>query len=145
MGSATAARHSTPPALLLTTRDVAAALSVSETTVKRLARDGVLTRLKVGRSTRFDARELARYVAGLAPQADEQAAPISPGQLRAFHAKANDLDKALEQQRGDSKTAALRVASRRFGRTIRSASDLTAAEASLILDHLDEELQEARG
>jgi len=54
--------HSTPRPLLLTTDDAAAALAVSPRTVHQLRRDGALRATLIGRSVRFSAAELARFV-----------------------------------------------------------------------------------
>lgn len=65
---------------------------------------------------------------------------ISDGQLRALHAKANDLDRREGQPLGAWKRQALLAASMKYGREITSALDLTSGEASWLLDWLEEEL-----
>jgi DNA-binding CsgD family transcriptional regulator len=68
---------------------------------------------------------------------------ISTGQLGAFHAKADALDRALGRPRRKSKEIALELASREFRRPIGSASELAREEASRLLDWLDEQLAKA--
>lgn len=66
--------------------------------------------------------------------------PLTPGQLRAFHAKAGALDNALERERGQSKRLILESASAHFDREIASANQLSQIEASWALDELDTRL-----
>ena len=51
-----------PTALLVTPPQAAAMLAISRTTLYFLARDGDLTAIRIGRSTRFAVAELEAYV-----------------------------------------------------------------------------------
>ena len=73
------------------------------------------------------------------PVGDEQ--PISIGQITAFEAKLTDLAKKRGQPKGELKAAALGEASQLFGRRIISKKQLTKAEASEMLDRLDDQLE----
>jgi len=130
---------------LLGIDDVAGQLGVSRRTVEKLLTEGDLPRVKVGARTLVEQHVVDGYVARLRGDGEASAPTgITDGQLRAFHAKANDLDRALELDRGDSKRTALQLGSRWFGREITSASDITSAAASRLLDYLDDELRDAR-
>jgi hypothetical protein len=60
------------------------------------------------------------------------AKPLTPGQLRAPHAKASSLDAQHKQPQRTAKRWALNRASDRFGRPIVSANDLGEVEASWV-------------
>ena len=51
------------PVLLLTLRDAAAALAVSERTLWQLAHDGVIPTVRIGRALRVDSADLSRFIA----------------------------------------------------------------------------------
>lgn len=67
--------------------------------------------------------------------------PITPGQSRAYHAKAGDLALKRSEAPQAVKTEALSMASDRFNREITSSNDLDETEASWVLDWLDGELR----
>jgi hypothetical protein len=69
---------------------------------------------------------------------------LSPGQLRALHAKCNAQDRILDSERGAARAAALADARAEFGREVEHFSDLTAIEASWLLDHLENAIVGAR-
>jgi excisionase family DNA binding protein len=50
------------PPLLLTTRQAAKALSISERTLWQLAKDGKIPTVRIGRSVRFDPRDLQDWI-----------------------------------------------------------------------------------
>ncbi|MDP8943092.1 MAG: helix-turn-helix domain-containing protein [Actinomycetota bacterium] len=57
------------PPSLLTTREVARVLAISEPSVRRLAREGALPRVRIGSSVRFRRRDVAELVGrGLEPK-----------------------------------------------------------------------------
>lgn len=125
--------------MLLTPHQVAERLQISRRTVDRLAADGELHRLKVRGATRFDSSDVDGYLARLRGDRQTPAvAGITEGQLRAFHAKANELDRVRKLPRAATKAAILDLASERFCREIVSASDLSAREASELLDVLEQ-------
>ncbi len=128
---------------LLTIGEVADRLAVSVRTVRNLANAGELRKLKIRSSTRFEPGDVDAYIARLRGARQGPAAiPITDGQLRAFHAKAHALDRELDEPRNTSKVAALEYATALLGRTITSPSDLSAPEATKILDYLDVELSQ---
>lgn len=133
-----------PVTQLLTIDEAAARLAVSRRTVGEMLTAGQLSRIKVRSCTRVDAREVDALVERSRASEPPVVRPLSDGQLAAFHAKANELDRLCGLQRGDSKQAALALASRWFGRPVGSSRDLTFAEASRVLDHLDDEIRDAR-
>jgi excisionase family DNA binding protein len=51
-----------PDRLLLTPRQAAAALSISERTLWQLTRDGAVRRVRIGRAVRYDPRDLQDYI-----------------------------------------------------------------------------------
>lgn len=57
-----------PVPTLLTTRQVAAALAVSEPTVRRLSEAGKLPRVRIGTLTRYRMEDLERLIEGLRPE-----------------------------------------------------------------------------
>lgn len=65
---------------------------------------------------------------------------LSQGQLRALHAKCNALDRARESERGAARVSALADASSEFGRALEHFSELSANEASWLLDRLENEI-----
>lgn len=131
--------------MLLTTEQVAERLQVSTSTVKRLVAAGDLQRLKVRTSTRIDSSDVDAYVARLrGDRHDPKVAGITEGQLRAFHAKANELDRMRKQPRGTAKAEILERAPDLLGHVVESAGDLTAPEASALLDELDAQLRGMR-
>ena len=125
---------------LLTTRQAAEYLAVSERTVCKLRETGELRGLKIRGCRRYDLAELARLVDAVSPPA--QTEPITERQLRALHAKAGDLDRKLGVPRGTSKRQALELTPRLLGRHVRSARELTVDEASVLLDALEARLEE---
>lgn len=130
---------------LLTVEQVARRLGVGKTTVFELLRRGDLRRLKIGAATRIDARDVESFISDLhGSKSPSEPEPVSAGQLRAFHAMADELDRKTKRGRGTSKREALREASRRFGREIASSAKLSSVEASEILDLLEEQLIEPR-
>ena len=56
-----------------------------------------------------------------------------------MHAKANELDRLLEQDRGTAKADVLALAP-----SVESAKDLSRREASILLDHLEARIAEAK-
>lgn len=77
-----------------------------------------------------------------APIPDET--PISDGQRRALHAKANDLDRLTGQARSSAKRQAKEAASEHLGRELESTNDLSSSEASWLLDWLEERIEAAK-
>ena len=65
---------------------------------------------------------------------------LSEGQLRALHAKCNALDRARDSERGAARAAALTDACSELGRGVEHFSDLSASEASWLLDRLEDEI-----
>jgi len=133
---------------LLTVSEVAQRLGMGKRTVYELLRRGDLPRMKIGSATRIDARDVEAYVDRLRREGLGGAEPpvpeaISAGQLRAFHAIADKLDRQDKAPRGAAKARALEEASSRFGREIRSAAKISSLEASEILDWLEEQVVEA--
>jgi excisionase family DNA binding protein len=126
---------------LLTVADAAKALAVHEDTVRRLIARDELKATHVGRNVRIDERELEAYVRRL--RTPEQPSQISTGQLKAFHAKAADLDRLNERPARATKRIILMLASSQFGRAIESANDLDEREASWCLDQLEDMLDAA--
>ena len=127
---------------LLTVQETAEQLHVHEDTVRRLIARGELRCVRVARTVRIDYAELAAYVRRGHPAAETQG--ISPGQLRALHAKAADLDRRLEQPLRTSKREALAAASSHFRRPIKSGNDLSDVEATWVLDLLETQLEAAQ-
>lgn len=126
---------------LLNTDQVAEQLAISVRMVRKLVAAGELRRLKIGRCARFEPGDIDAYLARLrGAEQKPSAGPITEGQLRAFHAKAHALDKEHGDPRGTAKAAALEYASARFDRPVTSPLDLSAPEASKVLDRLDEDL-----
>lgn len=66
--------------------------------------------------------------------------PLTDGQRRALHAKLNAVAAAEGVTKVEAKRALLAAASRRFGRELVSANDLSVDEAGILLDELDERL-----
>ena len=130
---------------LLSIRDTATLLGVSERTVQKLLHDGTLPRVKIGARTLIDPQDVRGYVVrhrtGSVAGVERSAGKITVCQQTALHAKASDLDRADHEQRGTWKQHALGAASRQFGRDITSARDLSYDEAAWVLDTLEEELQ----
>ncbi|WP_428937284.1 helix-turn-helix domain-containing protein [Fontivita pretiosa] len=52
-----------PPRLLLTPREAAAALAISERSLWNLAQTGQVRRLKIGRAVRYDVRDIEAFIA----------------------------------------------------------------------------------
>lgn len=125
---------------LLTTREAAARLGVSVSTVKRMLASGELAGVKIRSARRFEPAELEALIAREKKTPSPPAPSISEGQLRAFHAKCNDADRRHGLPRGSTKRAALDASPLLLGREVESVADLTAAEASRLLDWLEEEL-----
>ena len=53
-----------PLTLLLDSRTAAKALSISERTLWQLSKDGEIPRVKIGRSVRYDRRDLIAFIDG---------------------------------------------------------------------------------
>jgi hypothetical protein len=85
-------------------------------------------------------RALVDRAAGTARPAEPS---LTDGQRRAIHAKANELDDLHDAPRRTYRTLALEKASEEFGRSIESVNDLTQAEASWVLDRLEERIAAA--
>jgi excisionase family DNA binding protein len=51
-----------PPMILLTPRDAAKALALSERTLWELTKRGVIARLKIGASVRYDVKDLEAFI-----------------------------------------------------------------------------------
>jgi hypothetical protein len=66
--------------------------------------------------------------------------PLTDGQRRALHAKSGELGRLCGQPKTTIVSGALATAAQRLGRPITSVNDLTRAEASAVLDGLEEEL-----
>lgn len=129
--------------LLVTVRDAARLLSVSERTVWQLLEQGKLTRRKVGRATRVSVQDLHTFARGgvlLVPAQPVVEEPeVSPGQLRAFHAKAGAIDLARRWQKGEAKRRALEQVRERFGLDVVPHADgLSQRQASWAIDLLAE-------
>jgi excisionase family DNA binding protein len=130
---------------LLSVREAAETLGVGQRTVERLLASGELPRVKVRARTLIDPQDLrgfvARHRSGSLAGASLPGGRITAGQNSALHAKAGELDRADREERGTWKRHALAAASRRFGREIVSARELSHDEAVWVLDMLEEELQ----
>lgn len=104
-----------------------------------------LIRRKLGVRNRVQAvvaAAQAGWLDGLSFPSDVK--PITEGQMRALHAKANDLDRLGDYPSGASKQGILSEASEQFGRLIEHANELRAREASWVLDRLESELADLR-
>lgn len=66
--------------------------------------------------------------------------PITPGQLRAFHAKCNELAKATGRPAPDWKRDVKAAAERHFDQIFESTKDLSVSQASWCLDWLEARL-----
>ncbi len=133
-----------PQPLLVSVADAARLLAVSERTVERMLEAGELTRVRVRGSVRVERDELEALIrrGRQRRRSIPDPEPITNGQLRALHAKASDLDKRHDSPRNTAKRAAMQAASHRFGRAFNSALDLTSAEATWVLELLEEQLEE---
>lgn len=125
---------------LLSVREAAGQLGVSERTVCRLLTAGELPRVKIGRRTLIAPQDVRAFVHRRRGGEESREAQVTDGQLRALHAKTGALDRLTHQERGSWKRAVLAETAVRFGRELEHANDLTAAEASWLLDRLEEEL-----
>lgn len=125
--------------LLVTVPEAARLLSVGERTVWQLLEDGQLTRVKLGRSTRVQVGELHALVRGQAVTAQVEEPEISPGQSRAFHAKAGAVDRARRWPQGQAKKRALEQVAIRFRLDETPHTDqLSMRQASWAIDLLGE-------
>ena len=120
---------------LLTVAEAAVQLRVHEDTVRRLIARGELVATRIGRNVRIEDLELTAFVRGQRRQS--AVLPITPGQLRALHAKADRADRLRETKRGTSKKQALSDASRHFSVDFVSANDLDEVQAGWVLEHID--------
>lgn len=125
--------------ILVTVRDAARLLSVGERTVWEMLEQGALTRVKIGRSTRIQVGELHALVRGQAVTAPVEEPEISPGQSRAFHAKAGAVDRARRWPKGEAKKRALEQVRERFRLDETPHTDqLSQRQASWAIDLLGE-------
>lgn len=125
---------------LITSKEMAAFLGVSVRWVR--AHQAELGARRVGRQLRFSLVEADQRLRRQTKIANPD--PMSPGQSRALHGKASDLDKILERPRRESKRLALEAASAHFSIDLASATQLDSAQASWILDYLEAGLAEAQ-
>ncbi|MEZ5101179.1 MAG: helix-turn-helix domain-containing protein [Thermoleophilia bacterium] len=128
---------------LVTVREAARLLSVSERTIWQLLEHGELTRRKVGRATRVSVRDLHTFARGgvlLVPAQEPLEEPdATTGQLRAFHAKAGAIDLARRWEKGEAKRRALERVRERFGLDeVPHADGLSQRQASWAIDLLAE-------
>jgi excisionase family DNA binding protein len=130
---------------LLTVEDVAHRLQMHPSTVRRLIRDGKLVSRKIGRSVRVEEGDLVAFVRGdsAARAVTTPLQTITPGQLRALHAKADRADRITGQPRGSAKRQAMAEASARFNVELVSASQLDELQAIWVLERLDEIAEQA--
>jgi excisionase family DNA binding protein len=126
---------------LVTVSEAADRLAVHPDTIRRLIARKELAAVHVGRNVRIEETELIAYVrrSGGRAQAD---GPITPGQLRALHAKADAIDIRLKQPKRTTKKKLLVSAAQQFGRSFESANEFTETEASWALDLLEEALDD---
>lgn len=79
----------------------------------------------------------------LGVEADQAQLSLTDGQRRAFHKKASDVDQLRELPARTTKHQILAQSSLDFGREIVSVNDLSRAEASIVLDALEQILDGA--
>lgn len=120
---------------LLTVRQVAALLAVTEDAVGELIADGRLA----ADGGLVDPVSLRSWVLTRPP--DRAADHPTPGQLAALHAKAGELDRRDREPKGTWKRAILDRASAQHGRRIESARELSSEEAAWVLDALAAEVE----
>lgn len=125
---------------LVTSKEMAAFLGVSVRWVR--AHQAELGVRRVGRQLRFSLFEADQRLRRQGKIAKPD--PMSPGQSRALHGKAGDLDKLLDRPKRESKRLALEAASAHFGVDLTSATQLDSGQATWILDYLEDELAEAQ-
>ena len=74
-------------------------------------------------------------------QQQRQVDPITDRQSRAYHAKVAHLADLLRATQADVRQQMMVLASRNFDRQIEHCNELTAHEASWVLDHLSEAIK----
>jgi len=128
---------------LVTVAEAASRLAVHEDTVRRLIARGELRAAKFGRNVRIEEGELVALVRRRGGGTADQIGQITPGQIRALHAKASRLDTELGKPPRTAKKAILTMASEQFKRPITSTLELNELEAHWVLEKLDDELEQA--
>ena len=126
---------------LLTVRQVADHLALHPQTVRKLIARGAIPSSRIGRAIRVEEGDLAAFIrAGGSARREQTVAleQITPGQLRAFHAKADRTDRITGQPRLSAKRQVLAEASAHYKATLTSANDLDEMQANWCMDRLDE-------
>lgn len=90
-------------------------------------------------------RAIAVGVAAIQSAATSDDTPLTAGQRSAVHAKAGEISRKTGEAKSLVVGAKLAIATRHFDRPIASVTDLTRAEASWVLDRLEDDLATASG
>lgn len=125
---------------LLTVAQVAEALQLHPQTIRKMIARGEIPATRIGRSVRVDELELTAFVrqGSAARSVTTPLGMITPGQLRALHAKADRADRIRGWERLSAKKRVLAEASERFGVELDSALKLDELQAIWVLERLDE-------